>query len=62
MNRISKIIAFIRPAVTRPVSAALPVASDPDGLECYFDQVPPRAASLPAQTALDQMYGYYDAA
>lgn len=62
MNRISKIIAFIRPKMATPVAAVAVKATDPDGLECYFNQIAPRPVQRPAETALDQMFAYYDAA
>lgn len=62
MNRISKIIAFIRPKVAAPMTAVATKSADPDGLDCYFNQIAPRPLPKAAETPLEQMFGYYDAA
>lgn len=62
MNRISKILAFIRPASVAPVAVVAPRAAEPDGLDCYFNQIAPRPLRQAAETPLEQMFGYYDAA
>ncbi|KAF0174068.1 MAG: Uncharacterized protein FD162_1303 [Rhodobacteraceae bacterium] len=62
MNRISRIIAFMRPSVAAPEVAVAAKVTDPDGPDCYFNQIAPRPVQQPAQTALEQMFGYYDAA
>lgn len=62
MNRISKIIAFMRPKMAAPVAAVATKTTDTDGLDCYFNQIAPRPVQRPAETALEQMFGYYDAA
>ena len=45
-----------------PVAAVAAKTTDTDGLDCYFNQIAPRPVQRPAETALDQMFAYYDAA